>query len=535
VNAKKARALISIGADSAKLGSDLADAKKRLRGFTRDVKKIIGKGFGGGKKLLGGAAGLVGTGFGIQAAGGISDMLGDLLTFEKGLTRFQIASGKTAAETAAFRDQVLGVSKSTGVASAEILAGAQSYVDLTGDVAGASSAMSAFARVAQASGSTVSDIATAAAAMQQSLGIDSKDIESTFSGMIAQGKMGAVSLKDFAGELAAIAPRWAKFNEATTTTGVAQMGAAFQVARQGFGSASEAATGLAALMGAITQNAKKFEKGGVKVFDKNPKTGVKTLRTFDQIMRSIGTSKLVKDPTLLAKAFGSKEAAQTFDMLTRNRGLFDDLVKAGADANAVSRDLGTYQESAAGKIEAAWNNAKIALAEAFTPERIERFAKVLAKAADLMGKIVGYVADVVDFVDNASGVTDKEFGGVEYSIRKNHVDSMGLDERGRKAELGKRALALAANPSNTASGNAEAGMAAARKLAADAGILIPQDDAWAGHKTPIQQIASNAGFSPQRFLDGMKEALRTSPIVVKIDSAIANEKVSNSPTHRKGR
>jgi TP901 family phage tail tape measure protein len=471
MNTRKARALISLDADSTPMAKGLADAKKRLRGFAKEAKGLLGKGLGGAKSILGGAAGLLSGGLGIQAAGGLTDMLGDVIAFEKSLTRFQIASGKSSTEMAALRNSIIDVSKATGVAATEILGGAQTYVDLTGDVKGAEAAMTSFARIAQASGSSVSDIAGAAAALSQA-GVEAKNFEATFSGLIAQGKKGAVGLKDFAGELASLLPRWAKFNEGTTVTGISQLGAAFQVARQGFGSASEAATGLEALMGALSLNAKKFAAANVKLFDVDKK-GVKTFVQFDQILDSIGKSSLMKDPTKLTKALGSKEASQTLDMLIRAKqtatdtgNAFSDMVAAGEDIGAVGRDLDTYLTSPAGKLEVAFQNIKAAVAEALTPERIAAFADALVKVADTLVVIIKGIESLAKGLD-AKDMTTR------YRTKALVAAASGLtpDE---KREAAHAALKQAAILEQTGSGMGDEVKAESNRRAAD--IVLGQAD-----------------------------------------------------------
>lgn len=397
------RAIVMIGLDDRALARDLDGATRRVRKTGDDIDRIgrrVGKGAAGAGKAKG-----KGGGFGFGAAAGagmgafqsitgmVTGVVGEIYDFEKALVRTQIAAGKSSKEIAQMRAMILRISKDTGVAAGEILGGGQAYIDLTGDVAGAEASMSAFARIAQASGAKVSDVATATAALKESMGLDSKDIEAAFSGLIMQGKAGAVSLADLAGQLSAVAPRFAKFG-GSGLLGIADLGAALQIARKGFGSASEAATGLEAMMGALSLNAGKFEASGVKIF-KTGKDGKKTFRGFVEIVDSIGRSRLVKDPTALTKAWGSKEAAQAFDMLVANRQELEKIYQAGQDAGAVQRDLGTYLQSSAGKMEASMNRMKVAVAEAMTPERIEKFARAMEKAAGA----VEWVADKLDYLD----------------------------------------------------------------------------------------------------------------------------------------
>lgn len=401
------RANVEITATSNRLGAALRQAAGKFASWAGGIRagmKRMGESAAG--SALGNVAGnLASRGFDV-----ITDQAKAVMGFEKNLTRLGIAGTLSKGQLDTLRSTARKLSSDVGIGADDILAGAQTYVDLTGDVKGATGSMELFARVAQASGSSVSDVAQASAAFK-GIGIEMKDLEATFGGLITQGKAGAVSLKDFAGELASLAPRWAKFNESTTTQGIAQLGAAFQVARQGFGSASEAATGLQATMGALTQNAKKFEAAGVKIFDKNPKTGAKTLRTFEQIMKSIEGSKLVRDPTLMTKALGSKEAEQTVTMLLKARKeitatgtAYSDLVAAGMDAGAVQRDLDTYLESSSGKMEKAWERVKNTIAEALTPERIEAFANAMGELAEKVGPLMDFLGAAGDVLGGISGV-----------------------------------------------------------------------------------------------------------------------------------
>lgn len=404
---------VEITATSNRLGSALRSAAGKFQSWAGGIRagmKRMGESAVG--STIGNVAGnLAGRGLDV-----ITDQAKNVMNFERSLTRLGIAGNLNAGQLDELRTKARKFSTDFGIGADDILAGAQTYVDLTGDVAGAGRSMELFSKIAQASGSSVSDIAQASAAFK-GIGIPIEDLEATFSGMITQGKAGAVSLKDFAGELASLAPRWAKFNESTTGAGISQLGAAFQIARQGFGSASEAATGLQALMGAIVQNAKKFEAAGVKIFDKNPKTGVKTLRTFEQIMASIEGSSLVKDPTKMTKALGSKEAEQTMTMLRKSRehiagqaSEYDKLVQSGLDAGAVQRDLDTYLESSSGKMEKAWERVKNTIAAALTPERIEAFANAMGELAEKVGPLMDFLGAAGDVLGGISGVGKKLVG-----------------------------------------------------------------------------------------------------------------------------
>jgi TP901 family phage tail tape measure protein len=444
------QAKIEITASSSKLASGLRAAAGRFNSWAAGMKA-------GAKKIGGGAAGsFLGT-VGANLAGKGIDFIADqgreVLAFEEKLTRLQINAGKSSAEMDTFRQKARQLSSAVGLSANDILEGTTSYVDLTGDVNGAGAAMETFARVAQASGSSVADIATAAAAMKQSFGLKPEEIEATFSGMISQGKAGAITLKDFAAEMSSLAPKWSKFNESTTTEGIAQFGAALQVARQGFGNASEAATGMEALMGGIIMHAKDLRKyGHVEVFDKH-KDGSKTLKTFEQIMAAIEQSKLVKDPELMGKALGGrKEAQDTLNVLLRARqnltdtgNEYTDLVAKGKDAEAVQRDLATYLDSSSGKMATSWESLKNSIAEALTPERIQSFATSLKEVADHAGEIASALGKVFGFIGTLNSVGkkirgvfgndgDKTYSERDIILAQTHGAGLPGQERNMSAE-----------------------------------------------------------------------------------------------------
>ena len=395
----KRTAKVELTLDKDRFDRGLDAAGRRIRKFGRDGRYALGdldkstgelmKGSLGkvGGKMLGvagaGAAAALGV-VGIAAAGTFDDVM----KLEKGLTRYQIATDATDAEMANFRTSLSEQARAAGLNRQELLDGAAAYVALTGDAKGAASGMALFAKVSNATGATIADVSATAAAMKDNLQIDPKDFEAAFSALHVQGKAGAVELRELATELAGVAPSFAKFKGGGGTAGLAEMGAALQVVRKGFGSTSEAATGFRSLLVAVQRNAKKFQAAGVRIYDKDPKTGKKTLRDFSDIVDAISNSKLAKDPTLLTKAFGADEAKRAYDQLSGNRALLDELIRKSQDKNAIDRDAAAYLASPAAKVSKAWEAAKQKLAEVFTPERIAAFAAALESVVSTMGQMI---------------------------------------------------------------------------------------------------------------------------------------------------
>lgn len=440
------KARVEITADSSKLGPGINDAKRQLRMLERDQKRAAKEAEREAKhqakladarhkdrvKGVKGAAGAVVGGLsaaaGFDLAGGIAGAIGDVLNFEKRLVRFQIVAGKTPGQMMAFRESIAAVSKETAKSREEVLSGAQTYVDLTGDVQGAQAAMRTMARVAQASDSNVGDVATSMAAMRESMKIDPADFEAVFSGLINQGKKGAVNLKDFAGELSSILPQFAEFG-VRGKEGVNIMGAMFQIGRKGFGSASETATGMQGLMGGLTKNAKRFAAAGVEIFNVG-KNGEKTFKPLSEIVTAIGRSSLAKDPTALTKAFGRKEGMEFYRMLRENVDELRELEAAGLDATVVGKDLETYLNSPSGKMEKAWNNIKLAIAEALTPDRIERFANAMERAAGGAVKVIAVADKIIAATEAGAKALARMIGGKsEDDVQAERLADRQLERR----------------------------------------------------------------------------------------------------------
>lgn len=370
----------------------------RLGAGARSVGRVAGRGLAaGGRAAMSVAGGLGGLAMGaVGAAGlGLAATAADVLGVEKALTRFQIATDATPQKIGKLREELGRVAKETGISRDQLMSGASAYVALTGDAEGAANSVALFAKVANATGASMEDISATAAAMKDNLGINPKDFEAAFSALSVQGKAGAVELRELSSLLAGVAPSFAAFKGGSGAAGLAEMGAALQVIRKGFGSSAEAATGMRSMMVAIQRNAAKFQAVGVKIYDKDPKTGKKRLRDFSDIVDSIATSRLAKDPTLLTKAFGSDEAKRAYDQLVNNRALLDDLIAKSSDSDAINRDAATYQQSAAGRVAKAWETAKMALADAFTPERIEALVQMLSKLAEGLGVVVDKIDRLV--------------------------------------------------------------------------------------------------------------------------------------------
>ena len=129
-------------------------------------------------------------------------------------------------------------------------------------------------------------------------------------------------------------------------------------------------------MTAIVRNAKKLEAGGVKIFTKNAKDREEASSQLRRcVIQSIGQSRLMKDPTKLPPGArlggGRARAARPPEQLARLPGLIE---------NTNTASIGRTSTSTSPRrrpADAAMNNLKLSVAEAFTPARIQAFAQAV--------------------------------------------------------------------------------------------------------------------------------------------------------------
>lgn len=328
---------VRLGVESRDYDRGLRDAEKKAQTWGQRVKGHITKSLRGAFGGLGGITGLAGiAGFGALAR--------DVKVFNDRLVRLQISSGKTRGEMLKFNAALQATAQATGAQQDDLLAGAEKYQELTGRFEEFTSAMDSFAKVQVATGASMDDIATAAAALSDNLGVRPEEMMNTFDILAVQGKKGAVELRNLAQELAGVTGQFALFGE-KGPQGAAQLGAWLQVLRKGAPSAAEAATQLEALMGAIRMSHDTLRKKfGINVWADKTKT---TLRGLDEITTEI----LQKIP--MAKwgdVFGRKEAQNALITFRNNQDAFDELVKSGGDGRTIMADFATQAESAGGKM-----------------------------------------------------------------------------------------------------------------------------------------------------------------------------------------
>lgn len=354
-----------------------------------------------------------------------------VFAFNDALVRFGIAARQTPAQLEAIARAARATAAETGIDATMVLAAGRAYIDLAGAENFTTAKMNLLARAAQATGSDTKDLAGMMYQLTRSMGVTDAEMENTMGGLINQAKDGAIEAKEMAHEFAGILPLFKRFG-VVGREGTIQAGAMFQVMRDGANSAAEAGTMLQRVYAGIQSYAPRFEKEGVQVYEKvRDKLGRKVLLPFDVIFSNIQKSEAMKDPARVKKMFGRTEGWRGMllgDEATRAFGTTDGKIdqtisrlealrRAGREDGVIMKDLGTYTESAAGRMAIAMENMKNAIAAAFTPERIEKFVGAIEGLTDKVGPLAEAIGKIGDGL------------GALYSIGKN-IRGFISDDRG---------------------------------------------------------------------------------------------------------
>lgn len=335
-------------------------------------------------------------GVGMSVANRGLDLLIDqgkaVIDFQRELTRLGIDLNKQPAEMQEIGKGIREISNATGLGADKVLAAGRDYADLAGLQAFTMDRMSLIARSAQASGSDVKDMAALMFTLTENMKVPDNQLEDTIGGLINQAKFGSIHFRELAKELVALGSVYSQFG-VVGREGAIQIGAQMQLARHGFASASEAATGILRIYRSLPQHASKFHKAGVDIWMPGSKT---KMRPFEDIIHQIQKSKLSLDRELLIKSFGRTEGERFYQVLTSLAGAYDQLKEAGQANGVVQKDMGTFTESAAGRIEVATERIKNGFAEALTPERIDQIVAGIERIVGAMPAIVEAIQTAMD-------------------------------------------------------------------------------------------------------------------------------------------
>lgn len=226
---------------------------KSLRKNTGDLNKqrkamdLMNKGLDKASNRYTGLVGTVGAGMTIRNVGNAQERL-ERLGIQAGYSSDRMKQLKRDIESAALQDDVR-------VDPKEILAGIESIVEKTGNLAFAEQNIRNIGIAVQATGATGMNIGELFGEFEK-MGIKGPEkVAEALDILNVQGKAGAFTLQN----LAALGPRVITAYTATGRTGTValrEMGAALQMIRMGTGSSEQAATAFEAVLRSLTDPAK---------------------------------------------------------------------------------------------------------------------------------------------------------------------------------------------------------------------------------------------------------------------------------------
>lgn len=412
-------AQINITANSRQLPAGLAAAMNVVRGFARGVSSVMTTVARAPLNVAKQVAHEVGRemvwGMTRRGMDALIEQGHEVMTFREQLVRFGLSARKTPADLAPMEAAIRKVSNQTGKSALEILRGTRAYVDIAGAEAYTTEKMATLARVSQASEGDIKDLAQVMFQLQHAFKIPDNELEDTLGGLLNQSKDGAIEFRHMADEINELAPQFARFG-VKGREGIVQLAAMMQVARAGFATVAETGTGLTRIFTGLATHSDKFENLGVKIFNV-AKDGTKTFRPFLDILNDIQKHNLLgKDPHILKKTFGRSEAQRGMQILFEGRAEMEKFMEAGKANGVIMQDLGTYTESAGGRISIAMEKAKNEIAAAFTPERVERFVGALegmAEKVDMIMEGVGKLTDAWMYLFNVGKRIRRVFTDVD--------------------------------------------------------------------------------------------------------------------------
>lgn len=231
-------------------------------------------------------AGDVARGAGVQT--NIGNFIGNEVELEKRATDLTNASfmpGQSGAngrrqDPKALIAQMRQIGNATAMDPGKALEGLQKFVAKTGDLQTGRDVLEDMARYARASGAELDDMVDAAGDVKNALGPNGgpEQIKSVMKAIAAQGKEGAVEIKDLATQMAKLAAASSQF-EGEGDFVMAQMGALTQMTRAkgGAASATQAATSVSSFTNTFSKGARldAFKNFGVDVRGSSGKIDLK--------------------------------------------------------------------------------------------------------------------------------------------------------------------------------------------------------------------------------------------------------------------
>lgn len=302
-----------------------------------------------------------------------------------------------------------------GTKASDVGKAVQAYVDLTGDIDTARSSMKSFATVASATGATIEDVATAAASLGPKFDVKSaEDMQAVFATLVSQGKEGAMTMKDLAGQFQKLAAAGAAFDIGKGPQAVAKLGGLVQIARGATRSPQQAGTAVENIFSGLTSHTKNLHQAGVSLYDK--KGGKRDIEAvLAETITKVGGTNMERKNAELLKIFGKQGIRGINPLLTAytdaTKGMsgkaaetagyeavmsaMHKATQAASDWAEVERDAAQAQSGSSAQIAGAWERLKAAVGDRLAPAFSEIAGKLASdgKALDMLVDAAGLAAD----------------------------------------------------------------------------------------------------------------------------------------------
>jgi hypothetical protein len=455
-----------LGVNNRKLKRELRQSHGEVLSFGKSASASLRNAFSAG----------LGSFAGIGSAVGLAALGKSVLGTEEKLTRLGIQAGMSQAKLDGVRKVAVGVGREFGLTTDMVVDAGTALINLEGEAGFSAEKMRVLAKASVATGASMNDLAGIGFALKNAFNIKEADeLEQALSAVTAAGKQGSVPLNEMGTVLQQIATKFGRVS-AAGKEGAADLSAAIQVARAGFGSAAEVGTGIKAFIDQLDQAGPKLTAYGIRT-TKMGKDGKEQLLPLRDIIEQIGASRLMNgrgSNFRMTQVFGSSEARQFLTTLNDNKAAFEELSEAARNANDVQADSQAYLSSTAGRMKMAIANARTEMESLVTPERLEKFVGI---------------------------VTDKLVPGLEWAV--DHAEELAAVFAGIKiAQASKAVFGLAGGMAKAAS---EAGGMAGMlgKVGGGAGGVLRSLLGWAG---PIGLAGAAAWGLYEAFKGSRKEA-----------------------------
>lgn len=321
---------------------------------------------------------------------------------------------------------------SPGVKAIDVAEAVQQFITVTGDLDTARKSQKTFATVASATGSSVGDVAQAAAALSMNMGIKGDaQMKEVMAALVGQGKSGSFELRDAASLMPRLAAAAGGFGVEKSAYGVKTLGALTQLARGTSGSAEQAVTGVENIftnLKAKTGASGKLQGTNVSVYKDGKIRDIVDILT--ETISTTGGKNVAAKQSKLQKIFGDEGGRAINPLTTAYVDTFNAQMKSGAkeqdaiaaatkavrkkmtdfidgagDWKEVQKDAAKAQESATAKLTAAW--------ERLVASAGDKLAPSLAKLADGLadGRLLDAMAATIEgfgmMAEGASKFLDK--------------------------------------------------------------------------------------------------------------------------------